>query len=72
MGSEFANLLQQLRSIDRVSLPDDNDRAQILTAARELCQRLETPFDWVQRITWEEVSQAFDVERSQNYCPRSR
>ena len=54
MDFETTRLVRQLRSIDR---PSDNDtRVQILTAAQALCQRLETPFDWVQRMTWQEVS----------------
>ena len=54
MDSETTRLVQQLRSIDR---PSNNDtRVQILTAAQALCHRLETPFEWVQRMTWQEVS----------------
>ena len=54
MNFETTRLVRQLRSIDR---PSDNDtRVQILTAAQALCQRLETPFEWVQRMTWQEVS----------------
>ena len=56
MSSETTRLLQQLRSLDRSSPSDEDARVQMLTAARELCQRLETPFEWVQRMTWQEVS----------------
>ena len=56
MSSEHARLVQQVRSIERTALPDDNSRVQLLTAAQALCQKLETPFEWVQRMTWQEVS----------------
>ena len=50
------DLLQQLRSTDESSLSGDDARVEVLRAAQELCQRLETPFEWVQRMTWQEVS----------------
>lgn len=49
-------LLQELQSIDQPSFSDEDSRVQILAAAQALCQRLETPFEWVIRMTWQEVS----------------
>ena len=56
MELETSRLFQQLQSLDRTSLPDDDARTQALKAAQALCHRLETPFEWVQRMTWQEVS----------------
>ena len=55
---DTTRLLEQIQSIDRPSLSDESTRVRILMAARALCQRLETPFEWVQRMTWQEVSWA--------------
>ncbi|KAL6718652.1 hypothetical protein ACLMJK_002886 [Lecanora helva] len=54
MSFDFDPLQQQLQSINRSSFSDDVARAQILVAAQALCHRLETPLEWVQRMTWQE------------------
>ena len=56
MNFDTAHLLDQLRSVNRTSLSDEDARLQVLSAARALCRRLETPYEWVLRMTWEEVS----------------
>ena len=56
MDPETGRLLQQLRNLDRNSLPSDDVRVQTLQAAQRLCQRLETPFESIIRMTWQEVS----------------
>lgn len=56
MELDINNLLKQLHSISQASLLDEDARARILKASQALCQRLETPYEWVLRMTWQEVS----------------
>lgn len=56
MESRTSDLVQQLENVDQSSFPDDNSRIEVLRAAQKLCRRLETPFEWVMRMTWQEVS----------------
>ena len=56
MTFETTFLLQQLDAVDKSLLADDDTRVRLLTAAQACCRRLETPFEWVQRMTWQEVS----------------
>ena len=71
-------LLDEIRKLDRKSLPNEDVRAEVLRAAQALCSRLETPFEWVMRRTWQEVSalsshRILDVTLSNNgyYYPRT-
>ena len=65
---ETTQLLEQLQSIDGTSLSDQDARVQVLAAARALCRRLETPYEWVLRMTWEEVSWQLRVKFSSGQC----
>jgi len=56
MNLNVDELLRSLESFDRSSLPDDDARVRVLRAAQALCQRLETPYEWVLRKTWQEVN----------------
>ncbi|KAL8829157.1 MAG: hypothetical protein Q9191_002170 [Dirinaria sp. TL-2023a] len=48
------SIIQLLRSSDQSSTPIDDVRAQILALARRLCQRLETPYEWMKRYVLEQ------------------
>ena len=56
MDSGLTRLGQELQSLDRTSFPDDDARVQFLQVAQALCRRLESPYDYVSRITVQEVS----------------
>ncbi|KAL8716237.1 MAG: hypothetical protein Q9220_000142 [cf. Caloplaca sp. 1 TL-2023] len=62
-----STILEQLQSIDQSTLPNDDVRIQILRAAQSLCHRLETPYEWIMRMTWQE-----DIinQPSFNFCLR--
>ena len=49
-------LLDEMRKLDRKSLPNEDVRAEVLRAAQALCNRLETPFEWVLRRIRQEVN----------------
>lgn len=58
MPSDIHKLIQTINTIEQSDLVDDADsRIKLLQAAQALSIRLETPWDFAQRITWQEVSE---------------
>ena len=56
MSSQVEELLEKINAIDQSNLgSDDNARSKLILAAQALTTRLETPWDFVQRMTWQEV-----------------
>ena len=52
---DVESLVKQLKSIRKEDL-DDDTRTKLLLATQSLAQRLESPWEWVQRLVYEEVS----------------
>ena len=60
MSSVIEELIRSINATDRSTVNGDGDaRVRLILAAQALAIRLETPCDFVQRVTWQEVFAPF-------------
>ena len=49
------DLVASIEGVNSDSFKSDNERYELLKAARKLCERLETPFEFQARTAWTQV-----------------
>lgn len=64
--SNTESLLIKMYSVEPEALKDDA-RVKLLKATRVLSSRLETPWEFVQRTTWEEVGVLSNISTRLNH-----